>query len=187
MDLKLKENMETPLSNKQKSNHNKTPKTIAKINAKKCENIKQKRATIKKSKLPKRKSKYIDEDNLQKSIIIKKLFEKYINQTVSIFLEKQIFPNIKKNNCNGCRIDHPSQKQHDCLMWPNEDWWDIYVLDALKLLDFSIIYALARNRLYEHFSKKDVDNIELVYKDLCQYIEDDEWVNQMKKDFILGK
>ena len=35
-------------------------------------------------------------------------------------------------NCNGCRIDHPSQRQHDCLMMEAEE--KIWMLCQKRLL-----------------------------------------------------
>ena len=35
-------------------------------------------------------------------------------------------------NCEGCRIDHPSQRQHDCLMMEDEQKMWLYFDTALE-------------------------------------------------------
>ena len=35
--------------------------------------------------------------------------------------------------CNGCKIDHPSQRQHDCLMMDEDERWEMYGFDAIFL------------------------------------------------------
>ena len=30
----------------------------------------------------------------------------------------------------GCKIDHPSQRQHDCLMLTDEERWNLYCVEA---------------------------------------------------------
>ena len=36
----------------------------------------------------------------------------------------------KVNRCNGCAINHPSQRQHSCLMMDSEDGWFYYHVDV---------------------------------------------------------
>ena len=33
--------------------------------------------------------------------------------------------------CCGCKIDHPSQSQHDCLMMDEDERWEMYGFDAI--------------------------------------------------------
>ena len=40
---------------------------------------------------------------------------------------KELF--IKEQSC-GCKIDHPSQRQHDCLMLTDEERWNLYCEEA---------------------------------------------------------
>ena len=45
-------------------------------------------------------------------------------------------------NCNGCRIDHPSQRQHDCLMMEVEENMWVYfdcALDAVSEGEATIV------------------------------------------------
>ena len=34
--------------------------------------------------------------------------------------------------CCGCKIDHPSQRQHDCLMMDEDERWEMYGFDAIE-------------------------------------------------------
>ena len=36
------------------------------------------------------------------------------------------------DNCNGCIIDHPSQRQHSCLMMESDERLSLYFDDALS-------------------------------------------------------
>ena len=45
----------------------------------------------------------------------------------------------KMSNCHGCVIQHPSQRQHSCLMIDGEDVWMYYHDDIIKKIDFSLI------------------------------------------------
>ena len=40
-----------------------------------------------------------------------------------------------EENCCGCKIDHPSQRQHDCLMLSAEEKWELYNKKAVALLN----------------------------------------------------
>ena len=39
---------------------------------------------------------------------------------------------LRKEKCCGCEIDHPSQRQHDCLMMSDEEAWITYGLEAIE-------------------------------------------------------
>ena len=38
-------------------------------------------------------------------------------------------------HCCGCKIDHPSQRQHDCLMMCDEERLEMYCKDAIGLVN----------------------------------------------------
>ena len=38
----------------------------------------------------------------------------------------------KLNRCHGCAIQHPSQRQHSCVMMDKEDSWLYYREDVVK-------------------------------------------------------
>ena len=41
----------------------------------------------------------------------------------------------KLNHCHGCAIQHPSQRQHSCLMMDKEDSWLYYREDVVEKID----------------------------------------------------
>ena len=44
------------------------------------------------------------------------------------------------DNCNGCIIDHPSQRQHSCLMMESDERLSLYFDDALaKVSEASVM------------------------------------------------
>jgi hypothetical protein len=38
---------------------------------------------------------------------------------------------ICADNCYGCEVGHPSQRNHDCLMMEDEEKWLMYTADAV--------------------------------------------------------
>ena len=42
---------------------------------------------------------------------------------------------LTQENCNGCKIDHPSQRQHDCLMMDNTTMTYNYLDEAMERID----------------------------------------------------
>ena len=34
--------------------------------------------------------------------------------------------------CCGCKIDNPSQRQHDCFMMDEDERWELYGFDAIE-------------------------------------------------------
>ena len=50
-------------------------------------------------------------------------------------------------NCNGCRIDHPSQRQHDCLMMEAEEKMWVYFDCALDDVSEATIVEVFMNSL----------------------------------------
>ena len=41
----------------------------------------------------------------------------------------------KVNQCNGCAIHHPSQREHSCLMMESEEAWNCYNDEAREQID----------------------------------------------------
>ena len=51
----------------------------------------------------------------------------------------------KVNRCHGCTIDHPSQRQHSCLMMDNEDAWFYYHDEAREQIDLAVVMKTVEN------------------------------------------
>ena len=45
----------------------------------------------------------------------------------------------KANRCHGCTIQHPSQRQHSCLMFDTEDAWFYYHDEAREQIDVAVV------------------------------------------------
>ena len=45
----------------------------------------------------------------------------------------------KVNRCHGCAIQHPSQRQHSCLMFDTEDAWCYYHDEAREQIDLAVV------------------------------------------------
>ncbi|KXJ07753.1 hypothetical protein AC249_AIPGENE7427 [Exaiptasia diaphana] len=39
---------------------------------------------------------------------------------------------LTRENCEGCKIDHPSQRRHDCMMLDNKTMTSWYLTEALE-------------------------------------------------------
>lgn len=68
----------------------------------------------------------------------------YHNEVKRVFkdIKRDVLDNITQyvnKQCNGCKIDHPSQKQHDCLMVDWNTRLDTYFLDAMDKISYSEI------------------------------------------------
>ena len=42
----------------------------------------------------------------------------------------------KLNRCHGCAIQHPSQKQHSCLMMDNDDAWMYFHDEVMEQIQY---------------------------------------------------
>ena len=57
---------------------------------------------------------------------------------IEVIYTHAVFTEIERlceENCCGGKIDHPSQRQHDCLMLTAEDKWKLYNKKAVALLN----------------------------------------------------
>ena len=55
--------------------------------------------------------------------------------------EEAIFKTI---HCEGCATQHPSQKEHQCLM-EEEEAWNLYYDEAIQMVDSNRVWALSEN------------------------------------------
>ena len=39
---------------------------------------------------------------------------------------------LRKEKCCGCKVNHPSQRKHDCIMMSEEDGWISYGIEAIE-------------------------------------------------------
>ena len=58
--------------------------------------------------------------------------------TYAAFFDKLV-QEEKVNRCHGCTIQHPSQRQHSCLMLDTEDAWFYYHDVACEQIDLALV------------------------------------------------
>ena len=58
--------------------------------------------------------------------------------TYAAFFDKLV-QEEKVNRCHGCTIQHPSQRQHSCLMLDIEDAWFYYHNVAREQIDLAVV------------------------------------------------
>ena len=58
--------------------------------------------------------------------------------TYAAFFDKLV-QEEKVNRCHGCVIQHPSQRQHSCLMLDTEDAWFYYHDEAREQIDLAVV------------------------------------------------
>ena len=58
--------------------------------------------------------------------------------TYAAFFDKLV-QEEKVNRCHGCAIQHPSQRQHSCLMMDTEDAWCYYHDEAREQIDLAVV------------------------------------------------
>ena len=57
---------------------------------------------------------------------------------IEIIYTRAVFTEIERlceEHCCGCKIDHPSQRQRDCLMLTAEEKWELYYKKSAALLN----------------------------------------------------
>ena len=39
---------------------------------------------------------------------------------------------LREEKCRGCKVNHPNQRRHECLMMSKEDGWTMHGLEAIE-------------------------------------------------------
>ena len=94
-----------------------------------------------------------------------------------------------KRSCHGCEIDHPSQRQHDCIMrMDNEDaeeyYIDFYFDDILKAVDESVILQAWEDIVrISNISSAMIDLRKMVIssRDFLEMMKTDHWKEKMRR------
>ena len=64
--------------------------------------------------------------------------------TYAAFYDKLV-QEEKANQCHGCAIQHPSQRQHSCLMLDTEDAWFYYHDEACEQIDLAVVMKIVES------------------------------------------
>lgn len=95
---------------------------------------------------------------------------KYIKEAMYTEIVDDILFQLSKQlekHCNGCHINHPSQRQHSCLTTTQEDLIDFYFEDILDQVDFYKVleqwYPLL-NRM--HLSQWETERVHIMWTNI---------------------
>ena len=75
---------------------------------------------------------------------------------------------LAKERCCGCEYDHPSQRQHDCLMLSEQERWQSYGLEAIERVivkrmvwrEFVEAIRVMKLQYHKDVRKDDFDSLE---------------------------
>ena len=90
----------------------------------------------------------------RQKIIQEKLIKCYAEEIASVINQLLV------ENCNGCIIDHPSQRQHPCLMMESDERLSLYFDDALSKVSEASVMENFMNSLSD--IKPRVNGLELL-------------------------
>lgn len=91
-----------------------------------------------------------------------------------------------RKNCYGCQMNHPSQKQHDCIMITDDDEYqiDFYFEEMLKEVnEKDIIQSWEDIVRVSNISPEVIDLHKLVIssEDFLQMMKTEQWRSKMKR------
>ena len=90
----------------------------------------------------------------RQKIIEERLIKCYAEEIASVINQLVV------ENCNGCIIDHPSQRQHPCLMMESDERLSMYFDDALSKISEARVMENFMNSLND--IKPRVNGLELL-------------------------
>ena len=90
----------------------------------------------------------------RQKIIEERLIKCYAEEIASVINQLVV------ENCNGCIIDHPSQRQHPCLMMERDERLSMYFDDALSKISETRVMENFMNSLND--LKPRVNGLELL-------------------------
>ena len=90
----------------------------------------------------------------RQKIIEERLIKCYAEEIASVINQLVV------ENCNGCIIDHPSQRQHPCLMMESDERLSMYFDDALSKISEARVMENFMNSLTD--IKPRVNGLELL-------------------------
>ena len=90
----------------------------------------------------------------RQKIIEERLIKCYAEEIASVIKQLVV------ENCNGCIIDHPSQRQHPCLMMESDERLSMYFDDALSKISEARVMENFMNSLND--LKPRVNGLELL-------------------------
>lgn len=58
---------------------------------------------------------------------------------------REVVEDLTRKHCYGCRIDHPSQRTHSCLMMSDLEHLNMYFDDVMEEIDCQEVLNLWKN------------------------------------------
>ena len=105
-------------------------------------------------------------------------FEKRKSMMTLLYIKHllKILPQVIKDKCYGCQVDHPSQRHHDvCLMMTTEEKIEVCLETALTRLDHHEIYREYQEK-YPDVDEDTMDSFFFFYG---------EWIKDLKEILVL--
>ena len=106
-------------------------------------------------------------------LVIRKLYHKYMEESICVFAVHKTLPEVKKFFCCGSE----TKEEHECMLGDCR-CVDFCFKTIVNEVDFNFITHLSRERLLAHFREKREVDIALRKYDFCMK---EEWLNEMKK------
>ena len=99
----------------------------------------------------------------------------------------EVLQTVVKEQCHGCEIDHPSQVQHSCVMYEEDDHVIMYFHDMLKKIDEQSIISVwcdLMNQLDISFELVDLQKQKICCKDWLQTMKTSKWEEKIKETIL---
>ena len=99
----------------------------------------------------------------------------------------ECLPTIIKENCYGCEIDHPSQRQHHCLMYDQEESIYMYfeeLLTAVKQDEILLSWTEIVDSLDISPELVAFHKLKIYDKDWLETMKTDQWKAKIRKMII---
>ena len=75
------------------------------------------------------------QSTVERMNFLKKKLMNFIVEDIMFRLYQEV-----EKHCDGCKINHPSQLKHSCLMTTQEEWIELYFEDVIDRVNFENIF-----------------------------------------------
>ena len=84
----------------------------------------------------------VDEVEMEEQAFLLELVSNILKLSYTLCCEEKLFK-ILGSSCEGCKMNFPSQKDHLCLMYEEEEVWNLYYDEAIQTVDWNQVWDLA--------------------------------------------
>ena len=129
----------------------------------------------------------IDEIEVQAIVLRNKIADVIMDQ-FAMEMNHLVFQQLRRC-CEACQIDEPSHKDHDCMMFDQQEAWLNYYTSARELINFDKLWSSIEEQVFKtigvhlkdtwlkyllHLLKVDVTSAFLMYKNYERKQNEDE-------------